>query len=39
MQIKLLPIIQIIIILNFIFIRDILILKLQLEGLISGQDY
>ena len=39
MQIKLLPTIQIIIILNFIFIRHILILELQLKGLISGQDY
>ena len=39
MQIKLLPTVQIIIILNFIFIRDILTLELQLGGLISGQNY
>ena len=39
MQIKLLPTIQINFIFNFIFIKDILILKLQLGGLISGQDY
>ena len=39
MQIKLLPTVQISIISNFTFIRDILTLKLQLEGLIGGQDY
>ena len=39
MQIKLLPTIQIIIILNLTFIRHILILELQLGGLIGGQDY
>ena len=39
MQIKLLPTVQINIISNFIFIRDILTLKLQLKGLISDQDY
>ena len=39
MQIKLLPTVQIIIILNFIFIRDILTLESQLRGLIGGQDY
>ena len=38
MQIKLLPTVRIIIILNFTFIRDILILELQLRGLIGGQD-
>ena len=36
MQIKLLPTIQIIIILNLIFIKHILILELQLRGLIGG---
>ena len=35
-QIKLLPTVQIIIILNLIFIRHILILELQLGGLIGG---
>ena len=39
MQIKLLPTIQINIISNFTFMRDILTLKLQLGGLIGGQDY
>ena len=39
MQIKLLPTVQIIIILNLTFIRHIFILELQLRGLISGQDY
>ena len=39
MQIKLLLTVQISIISNFIFIRDILTLKLQLGGLIGGQNY
>ena len=39
MQIKLLPTVRISIIFNFTFIRDILTLKLQLGGLIGGQDY